>query len=137
MAKATSDDADQSPITRRMEADSGGTCSVVNRAYEGNENFSDTAFCGASFGAARSRAARTEEPVGWSEILTNFREESLRTFRSRVERTANGVWLISRNGRDHTARLPEIAGVVAELPARALILDGELCALDAQLISHI
>jgi len=47
------------------------------------------------------------------------------------------VQLVSRNGRDHTARFAEIASAVARLPTRTLILDGEVCAFDAQLISHI
>jgi bifunctional non-homologous end joining protein LigD len=45
--------------------------------------------------------------------------------------------LVSRNGRDHTARFADIAHTVAELPARTLILDGEVCAFDASLVSHI
>jgi ATP-dependent DNA ligase len=47
------------------------------------------------------------------------------------------VRLVSRNGRDHTARFPEIVRTVSQLPARTLILDGEVCAFDVQLISHI
>ena len=47
------------------------------------------------------------------------------------------VQLVSRNGRDHTARFAEIASAVARLPTRTLNLDGEVCAFDAQLISHI
>jgi len=47
------------------------------------------------------------------------------------------VRLFSRNGRDHTARFADIAGSIAQLPARTLILDGEVCAFDAQLVSHI
>jgi len=43
------------------------------------------------------------------------------------------VCLVSRNGRDHAARFGDIARAVAELPARTLILDGELCAFDVKL----
>ena len=35
--------------------------------------------------------------------------------------------LISRHGRDHTARFPDVAAAVAQLSPRTLILDGELC----------
>jgi bifunctional non-homologous end joining protein LigD len=47
------------------------------------------------------------------------------------------VRLVSRNGRDHTERFADIAAAISRLPARTLILDGEVCAFDAQLISHI
>src|SRR5437879_6107694 len=47
------------------------------------------------------------------------------------------VRLISRNGRDHTARFGDIANAVARLPVRILILDGEVCAFDRSLVSHI
>jgi bifunctional non-homologous end joining protein LigD len=47
------------------------------------------------------------------------------------------VRLVSRNGRDHTARFGDIAGAVAKLPTSTLILDGEVCAFDANLVSHI
>src|SRR2546421_3655992 len=47
-----------------------------------------------------------------------------------------GVRLISRQGVDHTARFGELAASVAQLPARRLILDGEVCVFDAQLVSQ-
>lgn len=37
------------------------------------------------------------------------------------------VHLISRNGKDWTARFPEVARAVAALPAREALLDGEVC----------
>ncbi len=37
------------------------------------------------------------------------------------------VHLISRNGKDWTAQLPELARAVAALPAREALLDGEAC----------
>jgi bifunctional non-homologous end joining protein LigD len=40
------------------------------------------------------------------------------------------VRLVSRNGRDHTRRYPEIAGAVAKLSARSLVLDGEVAIYD-------
>jgi bifunctional non-homologous end joining protein LigD len=45
------------------------------------------------------------------------------------------VRLVSRNGRDHTRRFPEIAGAVAKLSARKLVLDGEVGIYDQQLRS--
>jgi bifunctional non-homologous end joining protein LigD len=47
------------------------------------------------------------------------------------------VRLISRNGRDHTRRFPEIAGAVAKLSARYLVLDGEIAIYDQQLRSRL
>jgi len=37
------------------------------------------------------------------------------------------VPLVSRRAVDHTKRFAEIAGAIAKLPARTLILDGEVC----------
>lgn len=39
------------------------------------------------------------------------------------------IRLISRQGVDHMPRFPDIAGAVAKLPSRNLILDGEVCVL--------
>ncbi len=44
--------------------------------------------------------------------------------------------LVSRNGRDHTRRFPEIAAAVTKLSARALVLDGEVAIFDQQLRSR-
>jgi bifunctional non-homologous end joining protein LigD len=46
------------------------------------------------------------------------------------------VRLISRQQVDHTVRFPELAAAVAQLPARRLVLDGELCVFDSQLVSQ-
>src|SRR5438045_1747682 len=46
------------------------------------------------------------------------------------------VRLISRRGIDHTARFADIAAAVADLPAREIALDGELCVFDGQLVSQ-
>ena len=44
--------------------------------------------------------------------------------------------LVSRRGRDHTARFPDVAEAIASLSPRTLILDGELCVFDARLVSQ-
>ncbi len=46
------------------------------------------------------------------------------------------VRLISRHGVDHTRRFPEIGAAVGKLPTRTLVLDGEVCVFDAQLVSQ-
>jgi bifunctional non-homologous end joining protein LigD len=46
------------------------------------------------------------------------------------------VRLVSRTGRDHAARFPEIADQVAGLPVPTLILDGEVCRFDGKLVSR-
>jgi ATP-dependent DNA ligase len=49
---------------------------------------------------------------------------------------ADRVRLVSRNGRDLTQRFPELVAAVAALPARTLILDGEICRFNDQLVSR-
>jgi ATP-dependent DNA ligase len=46
------------------------------------------------------------------------------------------VRLPSRTGRDHAARFPDVAAAIARLSPRALILDGEVCVFDANLVSQ-
>jgi bifunctional non-homologous end joining protein LigD len=46
------------------------------------------------------------------------------------------VQLISRPGRDHTSRFPELVAAIASLTPTTLILDGEVCLFDRDLISR-
>src|SRR5437867_4417929 len=46
------------------------------------------------------------------------------------------VWLVSRTGRDHAKRFPEIARAIRRLSAWSLILDGEVARFDGQLVSR-
>jgi len=46
------------------------------------------------------------------------------------------VRLVSRSGRDHTRRFRDIAVAVSTLPARSLVLDGEIAVFDQQLRSR-
>ena len=46
------------------------------------------------------------------------------------------VTLISRNGRDHTKRFPELVDALGSLGTGAVILDGEVAVYDRQLISR-
>jgi bifunctional non-homologous end joining protein LigD len=47
------------------------------------------------------------------------------------------VRLVSRRGVDHTERFADIAAAVRCLPARTLILDGEVCVFDDAVVSHM
>ena len=44
---------------------------------------------------------------------------------------------MSRRGVDHTKRFAELAAAIARRPACTLILDGEVCAFDDKLVSHM
>jgi bifunctional non-homologous end joining protein LigD len=46
------------------------------------------------------------------------------------------VRLISRQGVDHTARFREVAAAIAALRAPSLVLDGEVCVFDEDLVSQ-
>src|SRR5215470_11469327 len=46
------------------------------------------------------------------------------------------VLLISRAGKDLTSRFPDLVAVLLALGARTLILDGEVCRFDQQLVSR-
>jgi ATP-dependent DNA ligase len=64
-------------------------------------------------------------------------EEKYDGWRMLAYKEGQHVRLVSRNGRDHTVRFADIAAAVAQLPGHTLVLDGEVCAFDANLISHI
>jgi DNA ligase-1 len=51
--------------------------------------------------------------------------------RAQIHKGDAGARIYSRSGRDVTFSLPEIAAAITALPARSLILDGEVIALDA------
>ena len=50
-------------------------------------------------------------------------------FRILAHRDAAGVRLITRNGYDLAARFPLVAAVIAALPARSCVVDGEAIAV--------
>jgi ATP-dependent DNA ligase len=54
-----------------------------------------------------------------------------------VYKDGRKVRLVSRRGADHTKRFADIAAAVRRLPARTLILDGEVCVFDEGLVSHM
>lgn len=63
-------------------------------------------------------------------------EEKLDGWRMMAYKDGSRVRLVSRSGVDHTARFLGIATAVAGLLAPQLILDGEVCVFDDQLVSQ-
>ena len=63
-------------------------------------------------------------------------EEKVDGWRMLAYKDGGRVRLVSRNGRDHTRRFAGIAGAVVALPARSLVLDGEVAIYDERLRSR-
>jgi len=63
-------------------------------------------------------------------------EEKCDGWRLVAYKDADRVRLMSRNGRDLTQRFPELVAAVGALPARTLILDGEIAVFDMQLAAR-
>jgi bifunctional non-homologous end joining protein LigD len=63
-------------------------------------------------------------------------EEKYDGWRMLAFKDAGRVRLVSRQGVDHTERFNNIAAAVSRLPAERLVLDGEVCSFDENLISQ-
>jgi bifunctional non-homologous end joining protein LigD len=63
-------------------------------------------------------------------------EEKYDGFRILAYKEGRKVKLLSRNDKDRTAGFAEVAKAVATLPARTLLLDGEVVAFDRKLVSR-
>jgi bifunctional non-homologous end joining protein LigD len=63
-------------------------------------------------------------------------EEKVDGYRMLAYKQGSVVRLISRQGKDHTRRFPQIAAALSRLDASHLILDGEVAVYDRQLISR-
>jgi bifunctional non-homologous end joining protein LigD len=63
-------------------------------------------------------------------------EETYDGWRMLAFKDGERVRLVSRQGVDHTERFHSIAAAVCRLPAERLILDGEVCSFDENLISQ-
>ena len=79
---------------------------------------------------AATQAARPFHHAGW------VYEEKYDGWRVLAYKDKRMVRLASRNGHDLTPRFPDLAAAVMTLPARTLILDGEVAVFDAALISR-
>jgi len=63
-------------------------------------------------------------------------EEKVDGYRMLAYKDSSRVRLISRQGKDHTARFPDVAYALQRLAVPTLILDGEVAVYDRQLISR-
>ena len=63
-------------------------------------------------------------------------EEKVDGYRMLAYKQGSVVRLISRQGKDHTRRFPQIAAALSTLDASHLILDGEVAVYDRQLVSR-
>lgn len=63
-------------------------------------------------------------------------EEKIDGFRMVAYKDADGVRLVSRNGRDHTRRFPELVKALGGLKPKTFALDGEVAVFDRDLISR-
>jgi bifunctional non-homologous end joining protein LigD len=63
-------------------------------------------------------------------------EEKYDGWRMLAYKDGDRVQLISQPGRDHTRRFPDLVAAIAALRPSMLILDGEVCIFDRQLVSR-
>jgi bifunctional non-homologous end joining protein LigD len=63
-------------------------------------------------------------------------EEKYDGYRILAYKEGRDITLLSRNAKDRTATFPEVARAVAGLPARTLLLDGEVVGFDSSLVSR-
>lgn len=78
-------------------------------------------------------ATLVSSPPNGSEWLHEIKFDGYRMF-CRIE--DGKARFISRNGQDWTARIGPLAAIAAKLPARRVILDGEVVVLDKQGVSQ-
>jgi bifunctional non-homologous end joining protein LigD len=63
-------------------------------------------------------------------------EEKYDGYRILAYKEGKTVTLLSRNAKDRTRSFSEVASAIASLPARSLLLDGEVVAFDRKLVSR-
>ena len=63
-------------------------------------------------------------------------EEKVDGYRMVAHKDDGAVRIVSRQGKEHTARYPDLAKALASLPARSFILDGEVAVYDQGHISR-
>jgi bifunctional non-homologous end joining protein LigD len=78
-----------------------------------------------------TRVAKPFHRDGW------IYEEKYDGWRMVAYKDDDRVGLISWTGRDHTKHFPELVSALRALPAKTLILDGEVCIFDQRLVSRL
>ncbi len=78
---------------------------------------------------APMKATLVAEPPAQSGWLYELKFDG---YRALALKNGDEVQLLSSNGKDFSARFPEIAEAVAALPSRTAIFDGEIVALDEE-----
>jgi bifunctional non-homologous end joining protein LigD len=63
-------------------------------------------------------------------------EEKVDGYRMVAHKKDDAVTIIGRQGKDHTARFPDLAKALISLPARSFVLDGEIAVYDRAHISR-
>lgn len=118
---------------RRAAMLAGSTTAVARPLMEGGENALKQ-FDVQLFRPVQPMLAQTAEDVG--EALGELGEAALEYkfdgARVQVHKSGDDVLVFSRRMNDVTGAVPEIVSAVRGLPARDLILDGEVLSLDAQ-----
>src|SRR5688572_29121447 len=64
-------------------------------------------------------------------------EEKYDGWRMVALKDGSTVRLVSRNGVDHTSRFSALAQAIRRLAGRSLVLDGEVCSFDSDLMSRM
>ena len=63
-------------------------------------------------------------------------EEKVDGYRMVAHKDDDGITIMSRQGKDHTSRFPDLARALASLPVHSFILDGEVAVYDRAHISR-
>src|SRR5262252_3119062 len=85
----------------------------------------------ASYRHPNGADARQAVPPAWLGV-----RREVRRLANDAHKDGSVVRLIRRNNVDHTERFRELANAIAALKAPTLILDGEVCVFDKDLVSQ-
>jgi bifunctional non-homologous end joining protein LigD len=77
--------------------------------------------------------SRAREPFHRDDWVYERKEDGWRMI---AFKDGSRVRLVSRRGVDHTARFAKLTAAIGRLPAPKLILDGEVCIFDSDLVSQ-
>jgi DNA ligase-1 len=130
MADAIAAAADVPPAEVRRAIMLGGVAPVASAALEagraGLERFRLTLYEPLAPMLASPTKDVDSALAALGEAVLEYKLDGARV---QIHKGGSGVRVFSRTGRDVTASVPEVAGVIAALPAGTAILDGEVLAL--------